>query len=197
MLDGVAARIGDGPTESVTLILRSDVELRARLALLASDPERAFDAQLSSGLLSAALSELIGELLIAREAERVQIAAPAASEVARELSRMTAAGGAQLDGFLARIGADRRELEVTAKRRATVAAFLRANLEGAMVVTEHEIDERMQNAESRLPGEDDASARVRIASVLAKEALRRNIERWVRVLRSRVPVRVLASYEGA
>jgi hypothetical protein len=30
---------------------------------------------------------------------------------------------------------------------------------------------------------------------LAREALTRNIERWVRVLRARTPVRILASFD--
>ncbi len=195
-LDGVAARIGEGSVESVAVILHSDVELRARMAVLATDPVRAAAIELPAGLLAAALAELIGEQLIAREAERVQLADPSTADVSRELSRLLAGHAGQLEALTERLGVERRELELIARRRAIVAAFLRANLEGATTVSEQEVDERLRASSARLPGEGESEARARIANTLAKEAMRRNIERWVRVLRSRVPVRVLARYEG-
>jgi hypothetical protein len=177
--------------------LRSDVELRARLSLLGHDSEHALFGALPASLLRATLDELLGEQLIAIEAERVQIAAPRASAVAEELTAIEheAGGHRSIVRLLARLDASQLELEAMARRRALISAFLRANLEGVSVVTDREVEQRLAAQPERYAA-DTAVARVAAARAdLAKEALARNIEQWVRVLRARTRVRIFAVFE--
>lgn len=72
--DGIAAVIGgSAPGPSVDVILRSDVELRARIALSGQSERATGFEPLPLPLLRAALDQLVGEALIAREAERVRV----------------------------------------------------------------------------------------------------------------------------
>lgn len=197
-VEGVAAAIGGTATERAEVILLSDVELRARMWLLGRDPEQALHRELPRGLLSAALRELIGEHLIAREAERVQVSRPTAAGVAEErLRTLISAGGVErVSALLARLGASSSELDASAERRALVGAFLRANLEGTTVITDREIDQGLASGGVRYAGVPSHVARAEVRAALSRAALGRNIERWVRVLRSRVSVRVYAAFEA-
>jgi hypothetical protein len=197
LIDGLAAVLGGAdPLDTPRAILQSDVELRARLALLRRDAERGLVAPLPHSLLRATLDELIGEQLIAVEAERVQIPAPRGTDVESELQIIEReAGGAQaLTALLSRMDASRADLEAMALRRAMVSAFLRANLEGVTVVTEAEIDDRLRAEPERFAAERPESARAAVRAVMAREALTRNVEHWVRVLRARTRVRVFSVY---
>jgi hypothetical protein len=217
-VDGIAAIVGGAePGELQRTILRSDVELRARLALLGHDVNRALLGELPASLLAASLQELLGEQLIAAEAERVQIAKPRPVEVAREQQNVVreAGGWRALGQLLARFDIQESELEDMARRRALISAFLRANLEGATVVTENQVDERLRADAARAagaepgresntkPGEpgvvaaaSDPAVRAAARAAISNEALMRNIERWVRVLRARTRVRVFATFEA-
>ena len=195
LIDGLAAVLGGtDPLDPPRPILQSDVELRARLALLPRDSERALFSELPGSLLKATLDELIGEQLIAIEAERVQIALPRAADIARELANIEqeAGGRRALVRLLARLDASQLELEAMALRRVLISAFLRANLEGVTVVTDAEVDARMRATASRSPGESPEGTRAGVRASLENEALARNIEHWVRVLRARTRVRVFA-----
>ena len=195
LIDGLAAVLGGtDPLDPPRPILQSDVELRARLALLPQDSERALFAELPRSLLKAALDELIGEQLIAIEAERVQIAAPRSMDIAHELGNIEREAGGRrgLVRLLARLDASQLELEAMALRRALISAFLRANLEGVNVVTDAEVDARMRSAGSSWSDESPEAARAAVRAALMQEALTRNIEHWVRVLRARTRVRVFA-----
>lgn len=198
-VDGVAAAIGGSAGESAEVILQSDVELRARLLLLGRDRHQALHLELPQGLLSAALRELIGEKLIAREAERVQITRPTLALVAQEKQRLlAAAGGAPaVEALLRAVGASPAELDGMAERRALVGAFLRANLEGTTLITEREIDAQIAQDRERFAGVSPAIVRAQVRAMLARVTLARNIERWVRVLRARVPVRIYAAFESS
>jgi hypothetical protein len=198
LIDGLAAVLGDpSALEEPRAVLRSDVELRARLSLLAHDSNRALFGELPGSLLRATLDQLLGEQLIALEAERVQIAKPRPAEVAAELAAIERESGGRraIMQLLARLDASHLELESMAERRALIGSFLRANLEGVTVVSEREIDERMRADGARLEGQTPRAARELIRAVLAREALARNIEHWVRVLRARTRVRVFAVFE--
>ncbi len=198
-IEGVAAAIGGTAGESADVILQSDVELRARMLLLGRDERSALHLELPTGLLSAALRELIGEKLIAREAERVQITRPTQAMVAQERQRLIAAAGGieRVQSLLARVGASASEIDGMAVRRALVGAFLRANLEGTTVITDREIDAQIAREGGRFSGPDRIALRAQVRATLTRETLARNIERWVRVLRARVPVRIYAAFESS
>jgi hypothetical protein len=197
-VEGVAAAIGGASGENAEVILQSDVELRARMLLLGRDRDQALHGELPQGLLSAALRELIGERLIAREAERVQITRPTQGMVQQEKQRLLASAGGvdRVWALLELFGISPVELDGMAERRALVGAFLRANLEGASVITDREIDEYIARDRARYADQNPATLRAEVRSVLARSSLARNIERWVRVLRARVPVRIYAAFES-
>ncbi|MET0385606.1 MAG: hypothetical protein ABW321_06590 [Polyangiales bacterium] len=199
-VDGLAAVLGGAdPLEPTRTILQSDVELRARISLLGLGNERALFGELPRSLLRATLDELIGEHLIAIEAERVKITPPSPVDVQRELIEVEREAGGQ--HWLARLtswlGATDSELTQLAERRALIGAFLRANLEGVSVVTDAEVDARLRDDWASYIAESPESARVTVRAILAKDALRRTIEHWVRVLRARTRVRVFAAYEAS
>jgi hypothetical protein len=197
-LDGLAAILGGAdPLDPTRPILQSDVELRARLSLLGRSSERALFGELPRSLLRATLNELIGEHLIAIEAERVQIAAPTRDDVLRELGELEreAGGHRTVMRLLAWVDASALELEALAARRALIGAFLRANLEGVSVVTDADVDARLRADAERYAEESTEIARATVRASLAKETLTRHIEHWVRVLRARTRVRIFAVYD--
>lgn len=193
-IDGVAAVIGERG-ESPDVVLRSDVELRARIEL-SGQVGAPFVGPLSPAVLQASLQEMIGEHLIAREARRVQAARPGPAELAGERRRLTTTAGGQqtLDALLQALGANPAELTAVVERRALVAAFLKANLEGATVVTDAEVAREYDAHADRFADVDRAQALARIRNELARDVLHRTIQRWVTVLRARTAVRVYAAY---
>jgi len=195
--DGLAAVVGGtGPGPEVDVILRSDVELRARIALSGSRVGEPSLGRLPPSLLRATLAEIIGEHLIAREARRVQAVTPGAAELLRERSRLETEGGgkARLSALLAAVQASWAEIDAVAARRALVAAFLSANLEGATIVTEAEVQRAFEQSRERYVGVDPAQAKKELSARLAREALDQSIGRWVSVLRARTAVRVYVDY---
>ncbi len=196
-LDGLAAVVGgNAPGPGVDVVLQSDVELRARITLGGRSNEPLQLGPIPSTLLSATLNEIIGELLIAREARRVQAAAPAAADVVRERKRLalSAGGQARMRELLDALAALPGELEAVARRRAVVGAFLSANLEGVTVVTDAEVERAYAAQGGRATGSDRDQALRALRAKLSREALNRTIERWVTVLRSRTPVRIYVQY---
>jgi len=209
-LDGLAAVVGgEGPGAGVDVILRSDVQLRARIALAGRLRGALPTGAIPPGLLNATLEEIVGEHLIAREARRVQAASPSRADVSREYRRLvrSAGGRARMKALLSALSARPRELDEVAERRALVAAFLSANLEGATAVSASEVERAYAawQAEQAKQGPSvteteaasPAAVRARLRARLSKEALTRTIQRWVRVLRARMPVRVYARFGDA
>lgn len=189
-LDGIAAIVGAvAPGPGADIVLHSDVELRARLALAAETGtgELAL-GQLPQALLNASLQEIIGELLIAREARRVQIALPTTADAQREKDRLVRAAGGPVRAatLLSDLGAREEELDAIARRRVLVAAFLRVNLEGVTTVTQAELEQALSSRAEGMSLEQ-------LRADLAKAALERAVKRWVVMLRARIPVRVYGS----
>jgi hypothetical protein len=196
-LDGIAAVVGaNAPGPGTDVILQSDVELRARLSLAATLADPGALDPLPSSLLRATLAQLIGEHLIAREAQRVQTAAPASSSVERERKRLVrgAGGDDRVQRLLYALGASEDELDVIAQRRAQVGAFLSANLEGVTIVTERELERAYADAGADLAGRSKQQAFTELRARLSKQALDRTIERWVTVLSARTAVRRYVQY---
>jgi hypothetical protein len=196
-LDGIAAVVGaNAPGPGVDVILQSDVELRARLALAASVDDPGALEPLPSSLLRATLNQLIGESLIAREAQRVQATAPDRADVERERTRLLrSAGGAErVQRLMFALAANDDELDAIAQRRAQVGAFLSANLEGVTVVTERELARAYSAAGAELAGRTQEQAFAELRARLSKQALDRTIERWVTVLGARTAVRRYVQY---
>lgn len=195
--DGVAAVVGgDEPVPGTDVILQSDVELRARIHLAGKMPGPLPTGPLPTGLLRATLNELIGEVLIAREAERVQIAQPTKQDIEQQEARLeNEAGGAdRLQRLLERVGASFEEVRVMARRQAVVQAFLAANLEGATVVTDAELERVYETGSHPFVGQPFAAVKDELRAWIAKQMLERAVKRWVSVLHARTTVRILASW---
>jgi hypothetical protein len=200
-LDGLAALVGGrAPGPDVDAILLSDVELRARLALSGQQSGPLPLGPLPPALLAATLNQLIGEVLIAREAERVRATQPGSLEVSRERQRLisSAGGRSRMLAILEALSAPEREVDEIARRRASVAAFLQANLEGTTTITEAEVERHYQALQesgdpAAVKGPPDA-VRARLRDQLARQALDSAISRWMTALRGRTFVRLLAPY---
>lgn len=198
-VEGVAALVGGtSPGTGTTVILRTDVVLLARIAL-AGQSEPLPVGRVPAPLLAAALDELIGEVLIEREAERLRAARPSDVEIARERARLEEqAGGAErLAALLQAVGASSEEIDAVALRRAHVSAFLRANLEGSTVVSDAQLARAHESADHPFQGRALDEVREPLRAWLAQRALRRDVRRWIEVLRRRTPVRVVAEWERA
>jgi hypothetical protein len=195
-LDGIAAVIGaSAPEPSADIVLRSDAELRARMLLAGERPNDALPlGPLPDALVNASLQEIIGEVLIAREAKRVQVTSPSAAETQRERDRIVrAAGGeARVEALLSALGASDDELDVVARRRAVVASFLNANLEGVTTVTQAELEQALA-ARASAEGELQPGSLEQLRADLTRAALTRAVQRWVVMLRARTPLRIYAS----
>lgn len=186
---------GTAPGPGVDVILQSDVELRARMALSGHDSAAGLQA-LPVALLRATLNAIVGEHLIAREARRVQAASPSRADVERErrLLVRSAGGSERLQRVLRAFGVPASEIDVIARRRALVGAFLSANIEGATVVTEAELERAYDSERDAFAGRERAEALTELRARLSGEALARTIERWVTVLRARTPTRIYVDY---
>jgi hypothetical protein len=199
-LDGVAAFVGGTtPGEGVLVILRSDVELRARLSLLAAGGTDAAHALLPAELLKATLDELVGEALIAIEAGRLGLSTPSASELAdARQGLLPAATNEQVfRELLGTLGVSAAELDDIARRRASVGAFLAANLEGMLTPSESELVRAYQSEAHPFRPEPLAAVRERFAAWLAQKRLREAVARWVLSLKERTPHRVLTAFGAA
>jgi hypothetical protein len=188
--EALVAIVGaETPQAGTDLVLMSDVDLRARLDLgpsgLTVEPTRA--------LYAATLDEILGEILIAREADRLRTSEPTESEVRAQRDRLVATLGGEpmLTRLLARLGADPAEIDVIARRRATVEAFLRANLEGTTTVSDARVEEVFASNDHPFAGMTLEEAREPLRAWLAMRSLSADVARWVAVLRTRTPPRVL------
>lgn len=198
-VDGVAAFVGArAPGPDATVILRSDVELRARLLLAGRSPASPAAGALPTGLLEATLQTLIGEALIVREARRIRIGTVRETAVAAERAHLVdmAGGVGRMLSVLKRVGATEGAIGQIARQRAIVAAFLASNLEGVTEVTQAEVDAALVAAGAGDPAEVSVAERRLVAARLSRAALHRGVERWVRVLRARVPVRICSRFSA-
>lgn len=198
-VEGVAAFVGGAsPGAGTVAILISDVELNARIRLSGEANELPV-GPLPAPLLAASLDELVGEALIAREADRLRAARPDDAAVARERARLEerAGGATRLEALLRGIGARVEEVEELARRRAYVDAFLRANLEGSTVVSDAQIQRVYEEGEHPFVERPLEEVREVLRAWLAQQLLRRDVQRWIEVLRSRTEVRTLAPWAEA
>lgn len=197
--EGIAVVVGGAaPGPGVDTIFRSDIEFRARMRMSErSSLDEAMRAPVPNALMRATMNELIGEMVIAREALRVRVASPSAADVARErLALERACGGTDALAELARMfGLSSAALEAIALRRAQVNAFLAANLEGATRISDAEVERLFAAHENPYPNRPLEEVREPLRAYLAQQALERTVERWVGVLRARTTMRVLANYE--
>lgn len=195
-VEGIAAVVGE-IGQAQTIILRSDVDLRARMRLAGRTDAGALPlGPIPLDLQVATLEELVGETLIAMEAARVQIGAPTERDIARERARLTtlAGGPARLQELLAALGADVAEVEASALRRASVAVFLVANLD-ASLPSDAEVERVYEGGRHPFAGQPLDDVREALRAYLMQSKLETAVQRWVGTLRDRVTVRVHADFQ--
>lgn len=196
-VDGLAAVVGAlAPGAEALSIYRSDVELRARLALLRAGADDAAYGPLPPSLRKASLEEAIGEALIAWESARLSLARPSAEEVRRERQRLALGVGGEprLQALTRAFGVEEAELEGMALRRAVVSDFLAANLEGTLEVTPLELERAYAESAHPFGAEPLDAARDKLRAWLLQQRLQAAVARWVESLKQRTPVRRLVSY---
>lgn len=197
-VEGIAALVGGAsPGPGVEIVLRSDVDLRARIALAGESHELPVGA-LPASLLRATLDEIVGELLILREADRLRAPRPSDREVSEERARIEAraGGGERLAALLTALGATSDDIDALALRRAYVNAFLRANLEGSTVVSDAQLSRVYESGEHPFAGRPLDDVREPLRAWIAQRTLERDVRRWIEVLRRRTTVRVLAEWRA-
>jgi len=195
--EGIAAIVGaPTPRRGATVILLSDVELRARIRLAGEMREGLPLGPLPERLLRATLEELLGEVLIAREAERVRVATPDEEDVrvARRRIEQMAGGAPRLRALLDALGARDDEVREAAERQALVRVFLEANLQGESAVSDDEIDRVYAEGQHPFLGQELEDVRDAMRVWLGRRAVRDAVERWVGVLRTRTRFRLLAPW---
>lgn len=196
-VDGLAAVVGGTVSGADSaIILNSDVELLAHIAICGAGSSEPGSAVLPRALLKAVLNEIIGATLIAREAERVRIATPGPAEIARERLRLEASAGGpeRFQRLLQVLSVSSVEIDKIVHRRALLTAFLSANLEVTTAVTDSEVDRAYKELKDSLSDHTPEAAKEILRVRLARAALDRSIARWVTVLRERTAVRLFANY---
>ncbi|MDB4974930.1 MAG: hypothetical protein JWN48_3271 [Myxococcaceae bacterium] len=196
-LDGLAAVVGGlAPGPGVISILRSDVELRARMAILREREVEVALGPVPDNVLRASLSELLGEALIAAEAARLNLEPPSGLALADQRARLLGQGerAVATRALLRALGVSARELSAWVERRAVVNGFLEANLEGTLEASSSEL-ERLFKSERHpyrdLPFDE---ARTPFAAWLAQQRMEQAVQRWVQSLTERTPHRILVAY---
>ncbi|MDQ3032702.1 MAG: hypothetical protein M3Y87_09815 [Myxococcota bacterium] len=195
-IDGIVAIVGGHtPSPTTQVVLRSDVELRAHLAIAARAPD-APRTDLPPELLAAMLQEILGELLIAREAERLHASEPSATQIARQRAQLVSSLGGEerFARFLRAHDVDASEIDAIAHRRAFVDDFLRANLEGSTLVSDAQVEEVYASGEHPFSDRTLEEVREPLRAWLGNVALQRDVRRWIEVLRGRTPVRVVVPF---
>lgn len=192
----VAVVGGRTPSTGTDVVLLSDVELVAAIAL-ARGGDR--EARPTEPLLQAALDQVIGEVLIRREASRLGAVAPTPDEIARQRDAIerSIGGPAVLDALLGRIHAERAEIDVLAERRAVIERFLSANLEGAADVTEADVEEAYAEASHPFAGRPLEEVREALRAWLHVTLVDAYVARWLSTLRARTEVNVLRPFVAA
>jgi hypothetical protein len=147
-------------------------------------------------LLRATLAELLGEALIAVEALRLGLAQPTAGEIRDQRARVAAAGRSEraFQELIDALEVAPEEIDEMATQRAVVGAFLAANLEGTIEVSESELVRAFETEEHPFLGLPYAAERVHFAAWLQQKRLQAAVGRWVLSLKERIPHRVLISF---
>lgn len=196
-VDGVAALVGGrAPGAGAHVVLRSDIDL---LAWLEFAGDRSGVVELNDAMRAQVLDRLIGELVIEQEAERLGAEPPTVDEIAeRRRAIAESVGGEQSLLELAREHAiDMSEIAEIARRRALILAFVRANGIERSSVSEGQVEAVFSGGSHPFRHLTWDEAREPLRVWLEQAAARRDIRRWVEVLRRRTSIQVIARYHDA
>ncbi|MFK8003718.1 MAG: hypothetical protein AB8H86_29410 [Polyangiales bacterium] len=195
-VEGVAVRVGERGTTAPVVFLLSDVELRARLRLAGESRGPLPLGELPPELLRATLDELVGEALMSREGERVQLPEPSERAVRREVRRLENLGGGpeRTTALLSALGASADELRASARRRAQASIFLESNLQADAAVDDIELERVYEGGEHPFIGQELDDVREAMRVWLLRSRIAGAVERWVEALSARETVVYFAPY---
>jgi hypothetical protein len=186
LVDRLAAVVGEG------VILASEVELEARLALMTKDPVRGVEAPIDDRLRASVLNELIIRTLAYSEAQRLRLLSTPAKEAAElELlsAELSTRCGPALPEVLGRFGYSKAELSEHLKRRLYADRLLAERI-GAPP-TEEEIEAFYEKNPELFGKRSYREAREEAALLAQKSLAKERLIRYIDELKGRFPVRVL------
>jgi hypothetical protein len=182
----VGARVSD-------IVTASEIEVAARLALV--ERRAGNGARVSEGLRRAVLDQLVAEVLVFREAERLALADVSPDDVRRGRDALVERLGGEeaLAQFAAENHVSAAELDLLVSRRVVVQRFVQTNLRAGIEVSDEEVDREYARGTHPFVGRPLAEVREALGAWLVETRFRAALDRWVRALRGRGRVRVLES----
>jgi hypothetical protein len=183
-VDRLAAAVGG------EVLLASEVELEARLALIKKGGERALDIPIDDKLRARVLDQLLLETLVYSEARRLRLVDGAdAARLALYRGQLEREHGAALKTALARFAVTEAAFGEYVKRRYYAERLLAERLDTPP--TEEELEGYYESNRDEFGGRSFAEARDDVAA-RAKEGLaQRRLSKYLDELRSRFPVRIM------
>jgi hypothetical protein len=193
LLDEVVAIINKQP------LLFSELQLEARVTLIAQGALAAAREELSPSELESALEYAIGQRLAFAEADRLQVFQVDDEEVLKALRELASRfpTPADLQRFLARHEASEEQLGVILRRQIRVARYLDSRVKLAARVSEEELKRFFAEHQDDFSGQGFQQVRESIKSALTRDRYRQLAKKLMDELRSRAEVRVVARFEPA
>ena len=181
--------------EESEVVTRFELDVETRLVL--SERARslgAVAAEPPSTLVSAVLRTIVDQILIRREAERLELASVSDDEVARERAALESrlGGPGSLDRFGEMTGAPAGLIDAIVRRRATVARFIARNVALAVRVTDAEVAAAYAAGDHPFAGRPFDEVRDEVEAYVVALRQQQRLAEWLRDLRRRSRVRVLA-----
>ena len=191
-VDRVVAVIETGEVGSRVsdVVTSSEIEVAARLALV---ERRAAERSVTEGLRRAVLDQLVAEVLVYREAERLALAEVSPDDFARGRDALAARlGGAEV---LERFAADNHlppaEVSRLVSRRVVVERFVQTNVRAGIEVSDEDVAREYARPDHPFVGHPLEDVRDALRAWLVETRFRAALDRWVRALRGRGHVRIL------
>lgn len=193
LLDRVVAVIetGDAGARVSDVVTASEVEVAARLALV--ERRSAGGGSVTEGLRRAVLEQLVAEVLVFREAERLALAETSPEDVRRGRAALAERVGGEdaLARFAEDVDLAPSEIDLLVSRRAVVERFVQTNLRAGIEVSNEEIEREYAAGEHPFVGRPLADVRDALRAWMLETRFRAALDRWVRALRGRGRVRVI------
>ncbi len=177
------------------LITLSDLELEARIGLIARGAAMAADAPLPPDTLGATLEWLIAEHLVLSEAEQLAVAVVEPAELAEALdSFREQLGEAAYERFLQRHEVTEGEILRVLRRRVAVDRYLASRLRLGAVVSDAEVRAAFNTRKAEFGDRDFPEVRDALRAQLELHRREEVVGTLVQDLRSRAQVRVLQAF---
>lgn len=189
VVEEIVAVVRNPPAAPPRLVTLTKLTEEARIALVSRGATGAATGALDPEALRAALDWLLGQMLVADEAARLEIAEVGREDVAAELRRFRERFGADAEyaRFLAANDLTEDELEATLARTLRVQRYVVSRIGRSATVTDDEVDRFLRDRGAPAVG----AAREEVRAQLADERARAQVKELLGELRARADVRIL------